>query len=47
MTYRLCETNNLREIERIIADGVEDQVLQLVYYSKEIFAERSHVCECV
>lgn len=43
----LCNTNNLREVQRIIADGIEDQVLQLVYHSKEIFAERGHVCERV
>jgi hypothetical protein len=47
MIYTLCETNNLREIQRIIADGVEDQVLQFVYHSEEIFTERGHVCECV
>jgi hypothetical protein len=40
-------TNNLREIQRIIADGVEDQVLQLVDHTEQVFSEGSHSCECV
>lgn len=32
----------MREVERVAADGVEDQVLQLVDSGEQILAERSH-----
>lgn len=35
-------THNLREIERVAADGVEHQVLQLVDRGEQIFAEGGH-----
>lgn len=35
-------TYNLGKVERIIADGVEDEVLQLVDRVKQIIAEGSH-----
>jgi hypothetical protein len=40
-------TNNLREIQRIIADGVEDQILQLVDHTEQVFSEGSHYCGCM
>lgn len=40
-------TNNLREIQRIIADGVEDQVLQLVDHAEQVFSKSSHSCGSV
>lgn len=36
------KTYNLRKIERVIADRVEDQVLQLVHSDEQIIAERRH-----
>jgi hypothetical protein len=36
------ETHNLREIKRVIADGVEDQVLQLVDGAEQVLAEGCH-----
>lgn len=35
-------THNLREIERVAADGIEHQVLQLVDRGEQIFAEGGH-----
>jgi hypothetical protein len=40
-------TNNLRKIQRIIADGVEDQILQLVDHAEQVFSESSHYCGCI
>lgn len=37
---------NLRQIERVVANGVEDQVLQLVDGRQQVVAESSHVAEC-
>ena len=34
---------NLREVKRVVADGVEDQVLQLVDGAEEVIAESSHL----
>lgn len=36
---------NLREIQAVIADGVEDQILQLIDYSQQIFPESCHGVE--
>lgn len=36
-------TYNLWEVERVIADGVEDEVLELVDGPKQIFPECRHV----
>lgn len=33
---------NLREVERIAADGVEDQVLQLIHDAEEVIAQGRH-----
>lgn len=35
---------NLRKVQTIIADGVEDQILQLVDYPKQILSKGSHLC---
>lgn len=53
---RLCTRTayNLREIKRVVADGVEDEVLQLVHHAQQIGTERCHgqqllselECEC-
>lgn len=40
-------TNNLRQIERVVADGVEDQVLQLVDHTEQVLSERGHGWRCV
>jgi hypothetical protein len=37
---------NLREIEGVIANGVEDQVLQLIDGPQQVVAERSHGSGC-
>lgn len=42
-----ADTHDLREIQGIIADRVEDQVLELVYHTKQILSERGHCCRCV
>ena len=34
--------HELRKIERVIADGVEDKILELVYDAQKIFSEGSH-----
>lgn len=36
-------TNNLRQVEGIIADGVEDQVLQLVDDAEQVLSESRHL----
>lgn len=38
----LLRTYNLRQVQRIVSDGVEDQILQFVDDSQQILAERSH-----
>lgn len=38
-------THNLRQIQRVISYGVEDQILELVNYTEEIVAEGSHVVD--
>ena len=40
-------TNDLREIQRIIADSVENQILQFVDHAEQIFSEGSHPCGSV
>lgn len=35
---------NLREVQTIIADSVEDQILKLVDYPKQVLTQRSHRC---
>jgi len=35
---------NLRKVQAIIADGVEDEILQLVDYPKQIFTKGRHLC---
>ena len=35
--------DNLREVERIVADGVEDQILELVDGGEEVIAEGGHL----
>jgi hypothetical protein len=42
--YRIgCKfTYNLGKIKRVITNGIEDKILELVDYSKQILAERSH-----
>jgi len=42
-----ADSDNLREIQRIIADGVEDQILQLVNHTEQVFSEGSHYCGCM
>lgn len=37
-------SHNLWEVEGVIADSVEDQILELVDYSKQVLAERCHFC---
>lgn len=39
---KMRSTHNLRKIETIIADGVEDEILQLVDSGQQILAESSH-----
>lgn len=34
--------HNLREVERIVADGIEDQILQLVDDVEQVLTERRH-----
>ena len=36
------KAHNLRKIKGVAADGVEDQILQLVDSGEQILAERSH-----
>lgn len=36
---------DLGQIQRIIADGIEDKVLELVDYMEEVLAQRSHCCD--
>ena len=38
----VLEAYNLRKVERIVADGVEDQILKLVHSCKEILSQASH-----
>lgn len=38
------QTYNLRQIERVVANSVEDKVLQPVDDVEELLAQRSHVC---
>jgi hypothetical protein len=33
---------DLRQVQAIIADGVEDQVLQLIDYAEQILSQRGH-----
>ena len=42
-TYRE-EAYNLGKIERIVADGVEDQILELVDHVQQLLSQRCHVC---
>ena len=37
-------TNNLGEIETVVANGIKNQILQLVDNFQQVLAERSH-CE--
>lgn len=37
------QTYNLRKVERVIANGVEYQILQLVDDAQEIFTKTRHV----
>lgn len=39
--------NNLREIERIISNGVEDKVLKLVDRPEKVFTQCSHSCDII
>lgn len=38
------ESHDLWEVEGVIADSVEDQILELVDYPKQVLAERCHLC---
>ncbi len=35
-------THNLRKVQRVVANGIEDEILKLVDDAKEIFAQGSH-----
>lgn len=37
-----CSTYNLGQVERVIADGVEDEILEFVDGPKQVVAQRGH-----
>lgn len=37
------QTYNLRQVQRIISNSVEDQVLEPVYNAEQLITERGHV----
>jgi len=40
-------TYNLRQIQRVIPDGVEDEILQAIDDVEQLLAQRSHGAGCV
>jgi hypothetical protein len=34
---------NLRKIQAVIADSVEDQILKFIYYPKQVLTKRCHL----
>ena len=35
-------TDNLRQVKGVVADGIEDEVLQLVHHAQQVLPERRH-----
>ena len=42
LANRIGETHNLGKVEGVVADGIENEVLEFVYSSKQVLPERCH-----
>lgn len=44
VSYSMFMPYNLWKVQRVVANSIEDQVLELVHHSKQILSQCCHIC---